>query len=127
MKNLAKKYRCVIIDDDFCSVSILKEYISMTPKLTLIKSYQNPSLAVIEIQKIGKIDFLFLDINMPISGLDIARRFRDEVRFIILITGDPAHALDAFRVQADKFLVKPIPFAMFIDSVNQILKKEIID
>jgi len=124
MKHSDKKYRCIIIDDDFSSINILKEYIYLTPKLTLVKSYLSPSVAVTEIKNLEKIDFLFLDINMPISGLDIAKIFRDVVKFIILITGHPEYALDAFSVHADKFLVKPIPFEKFIESVNQILKSE---
>jgi len=125
MKNSDKQYRCVIIDDDFSSINILKEYISMTPKLTLVKSYLNPIMAVNEIKILEKIDFLFLDINMSISGLDIAKMLRDTAEFIILITGHSEHALQAFNAHADKFLVKPIPFEKFLASVNHLLKREI--
>ncbi|KQR70408.1 LytTR family DNA-binding domain-containing protein [Pedobacter sp. Leaf176] len=125
MKHSDKQYRCVIIDDDFSSINILKEYISMTPKLTLVKSYLSPVMAVNEIKMFEKIDFLFLDINMSISGLDVAKMLRDTTEFIILITGHPEHALQAFSAHVDKFLVKPIPFEKFLTSVNQLLKREI--
>jgi len=96
----------------------------MTPKLTLVKSYLNPAAAIPEMREFGKIDILFLDVNMPISGLDVARLLRDVVNYIIVITGHPEHALGAFDAHVDKFLLKPISFDKFLTSINQMLKKE---
>ncbi|MET4082554.1 two-component system LytT family response regulator [Pedobacter sp. UYP30] len=119
MRNSENKYRCAIIDDDTISVGILTKYISMIPKLTLVKSYTNPLLAIDEIQKQQKLDFLFLDINMEISGLDIASFLSEEVEYIIFVTGHPEHALAAFEVYADNFLVKPVDFQKLLFSVNR--------
>jgi two-component SAPR family response regulator len=123
MKHSVKQYRCVIIDDDFSSINILREYISMIPKLELVKSYLNPVSAISEIKNLGQIDFLFLDVNMPISGLEVARLLRELVKFIIVITGHPEHALKAFNAHADSFLVKPVALEKFLSAVNQVLKK----
>jgi len=124
MRNSDRQYSCIIIDDDFSSIALLQEYIAVIPKLKLVKAYLNPLLAISEILSLGQIDFLFLDINMSISGLDVARILRNQINFIIVITGHPEHALKSFDVQADKFLVKPISFDKFIASINQVLKKE---
>lgn len=91
----------------------------MIPKLTLVKSYTDPVLAIDEIQKQERLDFLFLDISMDVSGLDVASILREQVECIIFVTGYPEHALAAFGVYADGFLVKPINFEKLLSSVNQ--------
>ena len=125
MKQSEKKYKCAIIDDDLSSIGILSDYIAMVPKLALVKAFLNPLTAVSELARNQDLDFLFLDINMPVSGLDVAIRLRDKVQYIILVTGHSDHALSAFRVQADKFLVKPVSFPKFLSTINQLLCKKI--
>lgn len=121
MKQSVRQYTCIIIDDDFSSINLIKDYISMIPKLKFIRGYLNPLLAVADIVNSKGVDFLFLDVNMSISGLDVARIVRNKVKFIIMVTGHPEHALEAFHADADKFLVKPISFEKFLVTVNQVL------
>lgn len=121
-----RKYKCVIVDDDFSSIGVLSHYISLIPKLELIKSFQNPRAAVEQIKKMKELDFLFLDINMPLSGLDIAMSLREVVNYIVFVTGHSENALAAFQVQADDFVVKPVSFSKFIGTVNRALLRTII-
>jgi two-component system LytT family response regulator len=114
-----------VIDDDFSSIGILSQYISLVSKLKLLKSFLNPSIAVQEIRKFGAVDFLFLDINMPISGLDIAKILRDHVKYLIFVTGHPENALAAFNAQGDGFLVKPVSFAKFLNVLNKAFASKI--
>ncbi|WP_316797684.1 LytR/AlgR family response regulator transcription factor [Pedobacter frigidisoli] len=123
MKKSTKQYSCIIIDDDSNGIEVIKEHISLVPKLQLIKSYLNPMEALRKMEKFKNIDFLFLDINMQMSGLDVARLIREHVRFIIFVTGHPEHALQAFQVEADHFLSKPIRFTKFLLAINQLLHK----
>lgn len=125
MLNVGKRYSCVVIDDEFSSINLLKEYLSQIPKLELYKSYLNPILALKELQEGEKLDFLFLDINMQISGLDIAHALRDRFKSVIFITGHPQNALAAFGVNADEFLVKPIDFKKFLAVINRQIVKNL--
>ena len=124
MKHSAKQYTCIIIDDDFSSINILSEYIALIPMLRLVKSYLNPASAISALRRVQQIDFLFLDINMSISGIDIAKAVRDRARFIIMVTGYPEYALKAFDGHADRFMARPVPFEKFLITVNQVLKME---
>ncbi|MCX2477219.1 response regulator [Pedobacter sp. MC2016-05] len=116
----ASEYKCVIIDDDDNSTELLKEYLQSVPKLSLLESFSDPTAAVRAIKNNERVTFLFLDINMEISGLNIARILRDDVRFIVFVTGHPEHALNAFSVKADRYLVKPVSFQKFVKTVNQL-------
>ncbi|KQN35986.1 hypothetical protein ASE92_07550 [Pedobacter sp. Leaf41] len=103
-------------DDNILSKSfqLRIEYLQAVPKLSLLESFSDPTAAVRAIKENQRVDFLFLDINMEISGPDIARILRDDVRFIVFVTGHPEHAPDAFSVHADRYLVKPVSFQKFV-------------
>ena len=122
MKN-SKLYRCVIVDDDRMSIDILTGYISKVPKLNVYKSYQSASMAINEINMDDDIDFLFLDIRMDISGIDVAKVLRDKVKFIIFVTAYDEFALNAFSVGGDQYLVKPVFFPKFLETINHVLKR----
>jgi len=122
MKN-SKLYRCVLVDDDRMSIDILTGYISKVPKLNIYKSYQSASMAINEINMDDDIDFLFLDIRMDISGIDVAKVLRDKVKFIIFVTAYDEFALNAFSVGGDQYLVKPVFFPKFLETINQVLKR----
>ena len=122
MKN-SKLYRCVLVDDDRMSIDILTGYISKVPKLNIYKSYQSASMAINEINMDDDIDFLFLDIRMDISGIDVAKVLRDKVKFIIFVTAYNEFALNAFSVGGDQYLVKPVFFPKFLETINQVLKR----
>lgn len=115
----------MVIDDDPNSLSVIEEHIMLVPKLNLLKCYLDPVEAIDDFGKIEKLDFLFLDINMRLSGLELAKLLRDKVRFIIFVTGHPEHALAAFQVHADRFLQKPLGFPKLLMTINQLLHHHI--
>lgn len=62
------------------------------------------------ISKNGSFDILFLDVYMPeILGTDVARKLRGngDKSEIVFITTSTDHAIDAFKVDALYYLVKP--------------------
>ena len=126
MKISERKYTCAVIDDDLSSIGILTQYISMVPKLKLYKSFQNPLTAIEDLTKAGEIDFLFLDVNMPVSGFDVAKLLRDKVKYLVFVTGHPEHALAAFGAEADNFLVKPVSFAKFLNVLNAAISSKVL-
>lgn len=116
--------KCVIIDDDQISIDILNNFIISTGELTTIATYTDPIDGILAIREIDDIDFLFLDIGMEVSGLDVAKVIREHVRYLIFVTGHEKYALDAFGVYCDKFIVKPITYEKINSAVTDILKKE---
>jgi len=117
-------YKCAVIDDDRTTVDILSNYISKIDTLETIYTFTDPKEAINQIAEGDAIDFLFLDIKMDISGIDVAKVLRDRVKYLIFITSYPEYALDAFSVACDKYLVKPVLFPEFIKAINEIIGRE---
>ncbi|WP_316757660.1 LytR/AlgR family response regulator transcription factor [Pedobacter aquatilis] len=121
--NNNRQHSCIIIDDDPTMILILENYIGQIPKLRLKSSFTDPISAINYIEKLDGIDFLFLDIKMKLSGIDVARRLRKKVRYLIFVTAYKEFALEAFKVECDQYLVKPVAFPKFLSTVNQVIKK----
>jgi len=117
-------YKCVIVDDDQLSIDVLANFLDQIPGLHVTETYTEPAEAIINIKDEDKIDFLFLDIKMDISGLDVAKVLRDKVRFIFFVTSYDQYALEAFGANGDKFLVKPVIFSKLQATINEVLHRE---
>ncbi len=96
-----------------------------------IKKFQRAQDLIWMIKEDGYLpDILFLDIYMPgKSGMDTARELREigNMCRIIFMTSSKEHALEAFRVDADQYLVKPIleeKLSQALDKVVSELDKE---
>ncbi|MEH3111975.1 LytR/AlgR family response regulator transcription factor [Pedobacter terrae] len=119
-----KLHRCVIVDDDPLLIELLEAYINDTPELTLAGSFDNASEAIQMLSDGQKIDFLFLDIKMNgISGIEAAAKLRNTVKYLIFITAYSQYAMDAHRVNADQYLLKPVGYNKFISCLNGLLEK----
>ncbi|PWS29285.1 hypothetical protein DHW03_05560 [Pedobacter yonginense] len=116
-------YSCVIIDDDKAMVHILEHYVSLTEKLALKCSFTDPLDATAAFWKFEKVDFLLIDIEMGVSGIDIARMLREKVAYVIFITAHRNYAMDAFA-EGDRFLVKPLNFDQFLETINSIIARD---
>ena len=117
-------YKCIIVDDDPGFVYLLSHYLSLVPKLHLSGSFLNPKIAMESIREEDEIDFLFLDVRMGnISGLDVAKHLRDKVKFIVFISATGEFAFEALQVGGDHYLVKPIMFQKFLETVNNVLER----
>lgn len=117
-------YKCVIVEDDQLSIDVLANFLDQIPGLHVTETYTEPAEAIINIKDEDKIDFLFLDIKMDISGLDVAKVLRDKVRFIFFVTSYDQYALEAFGANGDKFLVKPVIFSKLQAAINEVLHRE---
>ena len=117
-------YKCVIVEDDQLSIDVLANFLDQIPGLHVTETYTEPAEAIINIKDEDKIDFLFLDIKMDISGLDVAKVLRDKVRFIFFVTSYDQYALEAFGANGDKFLVKPVIFSKLQATINEVLHRE---
>ena len=110
---------CVIIDDEPLALELLKSYVEKTPFLKLVGEYSSAVAAMKNISSIDSIDIMFLDIQMPeINGLEFSTMVNPETR-IIFTTAFGQYAIDSYKVNALDYLLKPISYTDFIQSVNK--------
>lgn len=117
--------KCVVVDDEHHAIEVLSDHVDEMPGLALLKTFDSPIQALAGISEEDNIDILFLDIDMPgISGLELAKAVREKIRYLIFTTAHPDYALEAFDLQTDNYLLKPISFSKFALAIDKILKKE---
>ena len=117
--------KCVVIDDEQHAIEVITDHIAEMPGLTIFKTFTSPVQALTELSISDDIDLLFMDIDMPeINGLELAKNIREKAKYLIFTTAHPDYALQAFDVQSDQYLLKPISFAKFALGIDRILKKE---
>ncbi|WP_316804373.1 LytR/AlgR family response regulator transcription factor [Pedobacter nototheniae] len=116
-----KKLRCVIIDSDQGSLDSLTGLIEHNPLLTIIKSYTSAVKALFEINEEDDIHFLFTAVKMPdLSGLELVKKLRSKVKFIIFTTSHLHYALKAYQVGADHYLLKPVNQLKLTNTIHQL-------
>ena len=115
--------KCVVIDDEGYAVNALVNYINKMHGLSVYRTFTKPTQALAEISALDDIDIIFLDIEMPeISGLDLSKCLRDKTKFMVFTTSHAKHALTAFGLNANQYLLKPITFANFVLTIDFLLK-----
>ena len=74
-------------------------------------------------EKKEQLEFLFLDIEMyGMSGIELARQFKDicpEVK-ILFVTGHDNYALEAFRLHARGYILKPVTRELIEEEMQNI-------
>lgn len=117
------KLTCYVIDDEPLAQEILGEYIIKVPFLDLKGCFDSALDASVPLKK-DKPDLLFVDINMPdLDGLRFISMLNPRP-LIIITTAYDQYAVKAFELEANDYLVKPIPFERFYKSVLRLYQNQ---
>lgn len=113
---------CAIVDDEPLALGLLESYVGKTPFLELEGKYSSAVQAFKGLQE-NPVQLLFLDIQMPeLTGLELSRMIREEKTKIIFTTAFGQYALDAYRVDAADYLLKPFSYADFLKAAQKVLR-----
>jgi two-component system LytT family response regulator len=111
--------KCLIIDDEPNAVNLLEVLIAQTTEWQLVGKCYN-ALEALEFLKTHRVDFLFLDINMPhLSGMELAGLLPETTK-IVFTTAYAEHAADSYNYQTIDYLLKPITLKRFVAAVQKI-------
>jgi two-component system LytT family response regulator len=101
--------RAIIIDDEEISLKALGEKIRTScPDIEVMKLFTKPEEAIKEMDELRP-DVVFLDIEMPkINGFGFLKRCHPVNFEIIFTTAYSDYAIEALRISALDFLLKPI-------------------
>jgi len=121
------KISCIAIDDEPLALGLIVSHIKKTPFLELVGEFDNPVDAM-EFLQDNVVQLIFLDIQMPdLTGVDFARTL-DENSKVIFTTAYDKYAVEGFRLHALDYLLKPISFKVFTESVLRAKKHfELLD
>jgi len=114
----------LIVDDDSSIRCFLKKTLEPDPRLAIIDSVSNTSLAM-EIMEKRNIDLIFLDINMPNEdGLQFAARLNsgNYHTHVIFATAFPEYANKAISIKPYDYLLKPLSPIEVISVVDRIIE-----
>lgn len=120
MKN---ELRALIVDDEKSAMEVLSGLIeNFIPEITEVQTCQD-ALGAIEMVSEFEPDILFLDINMPqLTGFELIEKLEDFHGKIIFTTAYDQYALDAFKVGAFDYLLKPVEIAKLESTVKRYIE-----
>jgi len=116
------RMRCIIVDDDELSRSILKDLVNDTDELDLIKSCEDP-VEAFKLIKDEHIDLVFLDIEMPkMDGMEMLRNL-NPLPQIIFVTAHTEYAVESYEYDVTDFIQKPISAARFLKAIDKAINR----
>src|SRR5262245_39896100 len=119
------KIRCLIVDDEPPARAILRKHISEVESFELAGDCSNAVEAIAFLQH-NSVDILFLDIQMPhILGTSFVRTLKNPPK-VIFTTAFREYAVEGFDLNAVDYLLKPISFERFLQSVNKIFQTNMV-
>ncbi|AIQ46232.1 hypothetical protein R70723_10320 [Paenibacillus sp. FSL R7-0273] len=120
--------RAVIIDDEKPALDVLGNMLLKDKRIEVIGAFRKPSDAIREIAGL-KPDAVFLDMEMPgMNGVELALallKLCGELD-IIFVTAHTSYALDAFKVEALDYLLKPLIPDQLDRAVTRLQKKRVL-
>lgn len=104
-----EKLRAILIDDELSSLQNLQQKLmEFCPDIHVVATTQKPEEAITQIRQL-KPDVIFLDIEMPkMSGFRMLEELENTDFEIVFITAYNHYAIDAIRISAFDYLVKPV-------------------
>lgn len=113
----------IIIDDEPLAHEIIEEFCSMIPHISLVGNCYS-AMEAMQFLNENKVDFMFLDINMPkLKGLDFLRTLSQPPKTIIT-TAYKEHALEGYELNVIDYLLKPFSFDRLVKAVNKITESK---
>lgn len=121
--------RVLIIDDEILAITLLEKYIGEMDGVQIIGKYTWFEEGLESLKNL-KPDVVFLDIEMPgLNGIGVAERILniDDMIDIVFVTAYDQYALEAFRVHAVDYLLKPADKERLKSTLHKIMKRRKID
>ena len=116
-------YNCFIVDDEPLALDVIANYLNKLSNFKVVGAYTQSVEAFVDI-KSKNIDLLFIDIQMPdLSGLEFIKALKDRPE-IIMTTAYREFAVQGYDLNILDYLVKPIPFERFLQSIDKFLDKK---
>ncbi len=117
----AANIHAVIIDDEMHCIESLSSLLSKhCPFVKVNATYSSAKEGMLGIRK-STPELLFLDVEMPwMNGIELLQALGDITFKVIFTTAHDQYALQAFRLSAIDYLLKPIESGQLIEAVGRV-------
>jgi len=113
--------RCIAVDDETLALDIIEDNIRQIPFLQLVARCKT-AFEAMQMLQAGRIDLIFLDIQMPgLLGTQFLRGLATRP-MAIFITAYKKYAVDGFDLDAIDYLIKPVSFDRFLRAAHKALE-----
>lgn len=102
--------KAILIDDEQPNLILLDRAVQMNGQVEILGQFTDPMAALEQLEALNP-DVVFVDIEMPeMNGLEFAERLlntQQQAR-VVFVTAYSQYAVDAFKVNALDYLLKPV-------------------
>jgi two-component system, LytTR family, response regulator len=118
--NSSNNLKAIIVDDEELARQGLALRLGDIDQLEIVRSCVNAKEALQAIAELEP-DIVFLDIQMPgKTGLDMIREIQSDILpMIVFVTAYDAFAVDAFKLHAIDYLLKPVEQERLVEAVEK--------
>jgi two-component system response regulator LytT len=113
----------IVVDDEELACDELSYLLKDFPEVEVIATGSNGLEALDLIHKLEP-DLVFLDVHMPgLDGVGVVRRLREkqaELPHFIFVTAYDQYAVEAFRVEAMDYLLKPVDKGRLAETIERV-------
>lgn len=122
MPTRAASIATVVIDDEKLALEELAYLLKDYPEIEVVGSAENGLQAVDLIERLEP-DLVFLDVQMPgLDGMGVIRKLREhseELPHFVLVTAFEHYAIEAIRMEALDYLLKPVERARLDETIQR--------
>ena len=116
--------QCLIVDDEPLAIELIRSHAAKVPEVEICKACEDSLEALSYLQK-EAVDLVFLDIEMPsLNGFELLAQLNPKPQ-VIVISGNANFAVDGFKWDVSDFLLKPVSFSRFIESIQRVVRRHI--
>lgn len=119
-------FSAVLVDDEAPARDELGFLLKSFPEIEVLGSASNGFEAVALVEELEP-DVVFLDVQMPgLDGLGVIRRLQEKgipLPSIVLCTAYEQYALEAFRLEALDYLLKPVERDRLAQTVDRLMRQ----
>ena len=111
-----------VVDDEKLAREELAFLLKSFPEIEVVGTAEN-GLEAIELIERSEPDVVFLDVQMPgLDGLGVIRQLREDAAplpHFVLVTAYEHYAIEAFRIEAMDYLLKPVERERLAETVQR--------
>lgn len=113
--------KTIIVDGSRTAGEQLRTECLLVPGIEVAEIFTD-SAAALQYVLSNRVDFALMEVELePMNGIEAARKMREANpgMIIIFVTAQSGYALEALRVKADYFVIKPYDLSDIMDALNR--------